>query len=110
IAAKEAQIASIVSASQLNGINLLATDVDGAGGTSFSVLSSLDRSGAGGTTTKSSITVAGVDFEANIVGGTRTAITDRASALTAIGDIETLLNTAIDGAAALGSSGKRISD
>lgn len=110
IAAKEAQIASIVSASQLNGINLLATDVDGAGGTSFGVLSSLDRSGAGGTTTASSITVNGVDFETDIVGGTRTAIADEASALTAITDIETLINTAIDGAAELGSAAKRIGD
>ena len=110
IKAKEEQIKSIVSASQLNGINLLATDVDGSSATGYSVLSSLDRSGAGGTSTQSEITVDGVDFEADIVGGTRTAITDRATALTAISDIEALINTAFDGAAELGSAAKRIGD
>ena len=108
--AKEAQIDQIISGSQLNGINLLATDVDGNAGTSFGVLASLDRSGAGGTTNANSITVAGVDFEANIGSATRTAITNEASAITAIGEIEALINTAINGAAALGSSASRIAD
>ncbi len=110
ITAKRAQITQVVSASQLNGINLLATDVDGAGGTSYGVLASLDRSGAGGTTTASSITVAGVDFETAIVGATITGVTNETTAITAIGEIEALINTAIDGAAALGSSAKRIGD
>ena len=110
ITAKRAQIASVVGASQLNGINLLATDVDGNDGTSFGVLASLDRSGAGGTTTASSITVNGVDFQTNIVGATITGVSSEATAITAIGEIEALINTAINGAATLGSSAKRIGD
>ncbi|MFO7759409.1 MAG: flagellin [Roseovarius sp.] len=109
IQAKETQIADIVSASQFNGINLLATDVDGNTGNEYGVLSSLDRSGAGGTTTAKSITVAGIDLEADVVGGTRTAVADKASAITAIGDIEGLINTAVAGAASLGSAAQSIS-
>ena len=110
ITAKRDQIASIVGASQMNGINLLATDVNGAGATSFTVLSSLDRTNGNAVTAADSIAVAGVDFEANIEGATITAITDRATALTAIGEIEGLIDIAVQGAADLGSSGKRISD
>src|SRR6056297_2306821 len=64
ITALSAQVTSIVAAAQFNGVNLLAADVDGAGGTSLNVLSSLDRSG--GTVTAASISVATVDFETNI--------------------------------------------
>ena len=110
ITAKRDQIASIVGASQMNGINLLATDVNGAGATSFTVLSSLDRTNGNAVTAADSIAVAGVDFETDIEGATITAITDRATALTAIGEIEGLIDIAVQGAADLGSSGKRISD
>lgn len=110
IAAKQEQIASIIGASQLNGINLLATDVNGAGGTSFTVLGSLDRTNGTVETLPGNIVVAGVDFEDAIQGATVTAITDRASALAAIEEIEDLINIAIQGAADLGSSGKRITD
>ncbi|MFQ1700430.1 flagellin [Loktanella agnita] len=107
---KVAQVASVISASQFNGANLLATDVDGNGGTSVSVLSSLDRVGTG-TPTPALITVNSVDFEANIDLATNlTAIADTATAATALGELETFLTTAIDGAAALGASAKRISD
>lgn len=109
IEAKEDQITSIIAASQMNGLNLLATDVDGSGSTDFNVISALNRSGAGGTTTMASITVAGVDLEAAFSGGI-TDITDASTAETAIGEIEGFLNTTIEAAAALGSSGKRISD
>ena len=107
---KVAQVASIISASQFNGANLLATDVDGNGGTSVSVLSSLDRVGTG-SPTPALITVNSVDFEANIDLATNlTAITDTTTAATALGELEAFLTTAIDGAAALGASAKRISD
>lgn len=107
IAAKQEQITSIVAGTQSNGVNLLSTNGVN-GGATYSVLGSLDRSGA--TVTASAITVDSVDFEADIVGGTVTAITDQATAATALDDIETLINTAITGAAALGSAGQRISD
>lgn len=110
IAAKRAQITSIVAASQLNGINLLATDVNGTGGTSFSVLSSLDRVNGTVETDAVPITVNGVDFEADIAGATVTSINSRATAVTAIGEIEALIDIAIQGAADLGSAGKRIAD
>ncbi|WP_103172578.1 flagellin [Paracoccus sp. SY] len=107
---KMEQITSIIGASQLNGINLLATDVNGAGGTAFTALGSLDRVNGTVATTAGDIEVAGVDFEADIEGATITSITDRASALTAIGEIEELIDIAVQGAADLGSAGKRISD
>ncbi|SFK90879.1 flagellin [Shimia haliotis] len=109
LAAKEEQIASIVGGAQFNGVNLLATDVDGNSGTGISVISSLDRVGSNAPTV-STISVDGVDFEASIVGGTRTAITSSATAQTAITEIEALLEIAVDGAAQLGSSQSRLSD
>lgn len=110
IDAKFAQIESIIGASQLNGINLLATDVNGAGATEFTVLGSLDRVNGTAATTAGEIEVTGVDFEADIAGAAPTSITDRASALTAIEEIEELIDLAVIGAADLGSAGKRISD
>jgi len=99
----KSQITSIISASQFNGANLLNT----AGG-DVTVLSSLDRD-AGGTVTAQNITVASVDFEA----GLDLATVDVSSAAAAEGSLaamETLIQTAVDGAAALGASAKRISD
>ena len=105
-----AQVASIIAASQFNGANLLATDVDGNGGTSLSIVSSLDRVG-GGVPTPALITVDSVDFEATIdLAADLTPITDTTDAATALGEIEAFLVLAIDGAAALGASGKRIDD
>ncbi|MDP5308777.1 flagellin N-terminal helical domain-containing protein [Paracoccus spongiarum] len=109
IAAKMEQITAIVSGTQMNGVNLLSTNgIDG--GATFTVLASLDRVVATAATTANTIVVDSVDFEADIVGGTRTTITDRASAETAVGDLEALIEIAVNGAAALGSSGKRIAD
>lgn len=110
IAERAAQVGSIISAAQFNGANLLASDVDGNGATSLSVLSSLDRVGSAAPTL-STIDVATVDFEADIDLATNlTAITDTTSAATAVSEIETFLQTAIDGAAALGASSKRLED
>lgn len=105
-----AQVASIISAAQFNGANLLATDVDGNGGSSLSIVSSLDRVGSGAPTA-ATITVDSVDFEANIDLATDlTAIADVTTAATALGEIEAFIQTAIDGAAALGASASRIQD
>lgn len=105
---KNAQVASIISTAQFNGANLLATNVDGGTATSLNVLASLDRVGTNDPT-PTSITVDTVDFEANIDLATDlTAITDTATAGTALGEIETFLQTAIDGAAALGASAGRL--
>lgn len=110
IAERAAQVGSIISAAQFNGANLLATDVDGNGATSLSIVSSLDRVGSGAPTA-ATISVDTVDFEANIdLASNLTAITDTTTAATALGEIETFLQTAIDGAAALGASAERIQD
>lgn len=109
IEGKMAQITSIVSGTQLNGVNLLSTDgVNGE--SSFQVLASLDRVVGNAVTSSNYITVASLDFEDSIVGGTLTAITDRDTAETAIHELEALIEIALNGAAALGSAGKRISD
>lgn len=105
-----AQVASVIGASQFNGANLLATDVDGNGATSLTVLSSLDRVGSGAPSA-TTISVDTVDFEADIDLATNlTSITDTTSAATALGELETFLQTAIDGAAALGASAARLED
>lgn len=109
MAEKQAQIQSIIGASQFNGVNLLATDADGSGGTQLTVLSSLDRVGSAAPTA-STIGVTSVDFEANLDVGSRTAVADVTSAAAALGEIETYLQTAINGAADLGASAKRIDD
>lgn len=112
---KEQQILSIINAAQFNGVNLLMTDTDGNGGTGLTVLSSLDRAGAndvanGNPPTVSKITVASADFEADLDVAGRTAIADSATAETALGEIEGFLQVAVDGAATLGASAKRIAD
>ena len=107
LAEKTAQIVSVIGASQFNGVNLLATDADGNGGTALTVLSSLDRVGNSAPTI-STISVATEDFEANLDVASRTSIADTATAATAVGEIEAFLQTAINGAADLGASGKRI--
>ncbi|MCV2446085.1 flagellin [Paracoccus sp. DMF] len=109
IVAKKDQITAIVNASQLNGVNLLKTNPL-PGETDFSVLASVDRTSGTVATTAVSITVASVDFEADIVGATITTITDSATAATALGEIEALLDIANTGATALGTAAKRIND
>jgi len=112
---KEQQILSIINAAQFNGINLLRTNIDGGSATQLGVLSSLDRAGsntAGGTNAPTVVTidVATVDFEADLDVASRTAITSSADAETALDEIEDYLQVAIEGAAALGASAKRIED
>lgn len=99
----KAQITSIISASQFNGANLLNTD-----GGDITVLSSLDRDAAGAVTA-ANITVDSVDFEANLDLSTIDVSTS-ANADTSLAAMETLIQTAVDGAAALGASAARLSD
>jgi len=111
IDAKNEQVASIIGAAQFNGTNLLAADVDGNGSTSMGVLASLDRVGATGTPTATEITVVTVDFETSIDLPTNlTAISDSATAATALAEIEGFLVLAIDGAAQLGADTSRLTD
>lgn len=110
IDSKVEQITAIVSAAQFNGANLLASDVDGNGASSMGVLASLDRVGAGGAVTAVEISISTVDFESNLDLTTLTSISDTDSAASALGEIETFLQTAITGAAALGASAARLED
>lgn len=109
IAKKAEQLNGIISASQFNGINLLKDDI-GNGETQFTVLASLDRTNGTVATAATKITVDTLDFTTNIDTTGLTAVTDKASAETAIGEIEAMLDTATNGAAALGASAKRIGD
>lgn len=99
----KAQITSIISASQFNGANLLNT----AGG-NITVLSSLDRD-ASGTVTAANITVNSVDFEAGL-DLTTIDVSTSANADTSLAAMETLIQAAVNGAASLGASSRRISD
>lgn len=99
----KAQIASIISASQFNGANLLNT----AGG-NLSILASLDRDAAGAVTA-GNITVNSVDFETSL-DLTTVVTTDATTAAASLDDMETLIQTSINGAAALGASSKRVGD
>ncbi|OIQ28203.1 MAG: flagellin [Alphaproteobacteria bacterium MedPE-SWcel] len=111
ITSKVEQVEAIISAAQFNGANLLASDIDGNTTTEMGVLASLDRVGAGGTVSAVEITIATVDFESSLDLTTNlTSITDTATAASALGEIETFLQTAITGAAALGASAARLDD
>ncbi|MFL2778841.1 MAG: flagellin [Paracoccus marcusii] len=110
------QIAKVISGTQMNGVNLLRTA--GTGTTTLSVVGSLDRTAAGGTTTANTISVATVDLQADLgldlAAGTSTlfatGITDTVTAAAAVTAFEGMINNAVNGAADLGSAGKRISD
>ncbi|MBB97791.1 MAG: flagellin [Rhodobacteraceae bacterium] len=100
----KAQITSIIQASQFNGSNLL----NSAGNAGITVLSSLDRD-ASGSVTAASITVASVDFEANL-DLTTVDVSSATAADGSLDDIEALIQAAVDGTAALGASASRIED
>lgn len=97
------QITSIINASQFNGTNLLDDS-----GTNLTVLSSIDRA-ADNSVTSASITVSSVDFTAGL-DLSDVDVADSAAALASISAMEAHIQTAVDGAAALGASAKRISD
>ncbi|RJL16385.1 flagellin [Paracoccus siganidrum] len=112
IAHKRDQITSIINASQINGVNLLRTNVVGTE-TDFVVLASLDRTfGAHQTDKTNTITVASVDFEAGLQAdlAALTQFTDRSEVTAFITSIEDAIDEATAGAATLGAAGKRITD
>jgi flagellin len=100
------QVDSIVNAAQFNGLNL----VKAATGT-VTFLASLDRDSTGAVTA-SSITVAAQSLETGAGGGLAALasidVSTAAGATSALADIEGLVQTAIDAAAAFGSAQKRI--
>lgn len=98
-----AQVTSIINASQFNGMNLLNDDA-----VDLTVTSSIDRDNAG-TITVSNITVTAVDFTTNL-DLSDIDVTDSTNAEASIDALEVHIQTAIDGAAAMGASSKRISD
>ena len=111
IDSKVAQVEAIISDAQFNGANLLASDIDGNTTTEMGVLASLDREGAGGTVTAVEITIATVDFESSLdLTADLTSISDTDTAASALGEIETFLQTAIEGAASLGAAAARLED
>lgn len=103
LAQKTEEINSIISSSQFNGANLLATNVDGNGATGLSIPTGADLS---------FLTVDGVDFESDPLFdiNNRTQVTDQASAQTALSEITGFLRFAIEGAAALGASANGLAE
>ncbi len=103
LAQKTEEINSIISSSQFNGANLLATNVDGNGATGLSIPTGADLS---------LLTVDGVDFESDPLFdiNNRTQVTDQASAQTALSEITGFLRFAIEGAAALGASANGLAE
>lgn len=95
------QVTAIITGSQFNGANLLNT----AGG-DIDILSSLDRDSSNAVTAQT-ITVASVDFEAGL-DLSDIDVSDAAAATTSLAAIETHIQTAVDGAAALGASAARL--
>jgi flagellin len=112
VAELSAQITSVVGAAQFNGLNLLSGDPAGTTApVNMQVLSSLDRDTAGAVTA-SNITVTAQDLRTTTGGGLAALgtldVSTAGGATTALADIETMLQTSIDAAAAFGSSQKRI--
>jgi len=102
VTAMKDQITSIISSAQFNGVNLLNT----AGGNQ-QFISSLDRDAAGAVTPVYQ-TVNSVDFEGTI-DLTTIDLTDSTTAQNTLDTvIDGIITTAVDGAAALGSSLNRI--
>lgn len=107
--AKKEQLDSIVAGSQFNGVNLLNTDTDGNGATGLAVVGSINRIGSGAATA-TTIDVATADLEATVTDITLTGTADTTDAATTYTELETMLTAAITGAAALGTSAKRLDD
>jgi flagellin len=107
--AKKAEIDAIIAGSQFNGVNLLNTDVDGAGAgaAALTVVGSINRVG-NLVPTAETISVGTADLQASVTGGTLATIVDTATAATAFTQLDTMLTAAIEGASALGSSAKRL--
>ena len=114
------QIGAIIRGSQFNGTNLLD-----AAGADINVLSSINRA-ADNSVSNANIVVESQDLETGLLGGATAAtagatiaaanilgdidVSSAAAAATSLTALETHIQTAVDGAAALGASSKRISD
>lgn len=100
------QVDAIIAGSQFNGTNLLNDD-----GIDLVVLASINRQSDGtvAEATNTTITAASVDFTTNL-DLSDIVVTNAATAQTSIENLEVHIQTAIDGAAALGASSSRISD
>ncbi|MCX7565794.1 flagellin [Sulfitobacter sp. F26169L] len=111
MAEKKLQLDSIVAGSQFNGVNLLNTDVDGAGAgtTSMTVVGAINRVG-NAAPTATTISVDSANLEASVTGVTLTGTADTADAATTYGELTTMLDLAITGAANLGTAAKRLDD
>lgn len=109
ITEKMANITAIVNGTQMNGVNLLQT-AGVNGGSTFTTLASLDRTSGTGATTANTIAINALDYEASIAGSTITTIASQADALTAVGEIELLLDIAVAGSGTLGAASARIKD
>ncbi len=111
MAEKKLQLDSIVAGSQFNGVNLLNTDVDGAGAgtTAMTVVGSINRVG-NAPPTATQISVASADLETSVTGVTLTGTATTADAATTYGELTTMLDLAITGAANLGTAAKRLDD
>lgn len=108
LAQKTDQINSIISSSQFNGANLLKSDVNGTGATSLAVPAALDS--ANGTLTTIDVDTLDLENSPSFDINNRTAVTDTASARTALGEIEGFLQFAVEGAARLGAAASRVTD
>ena len=97
------QITSIIGASQFNGMNLLNQS-----GSDLTVLSSIDRSSTGAVNA-SNITVTALDFTNSLSLGSISTFSDASTAEGLISTVEASIQTAIDGAAALGAASARLS-
>ncbi|GAA6194802.1 flagellin [Pseudophaeobacter arcticus] len=107
---KTEQLNNVISSTQFNGVNLLKTDIDGTGNTSLTVPEAVSRDGSSALAGLASFSVDSLDFEgsADFDINSRTAITDSASALTALGEIEGFFSFASEGAARMGAATSRI--
>jgi flagellin len=100
------QITAIVAGSQFNGTNLLNDD-----GTPLVVLASINRQADGSVAeaTNTTITVNAVDFTSNL-DLSDIDVSSAAAAQTSVEALEAHIQTAVNGAAALGASANRISE
>ncbi len=103
ITARAAEIGSIISAAQFNGLNL----VDGTQTADVNVLASLDRA-ADGTVAAANIAVEPQDLDAVQTTVAAYDVSTTAGATAALADIEAQLQTSITAAANFGSIAKRI--
>ncbi len=105
---KKLQLDAIVAGAQFNGVNLLNTLTDGTS-TGLDVVTGITRIG-NADAVADTITINTIDLEATITGATLTGMADTTDAAATYDDLTEMLTFAIEGAAALGTSSKRLED